>query len=662
MPGAYSSSMIIIHALLLLALIPLAAGAAPPLSLCGEGNYSSGGAYETNLLDLLLGTLRQIASSSRSLFAKGSLGAAPDTAWALVLCRGDVSADECYGCVTSAGRDAATTCNRSRDVALCYNNCYVRLANYNFLDITDNSGVVASMSALNITSIDVVGYDLALTGLLNATVQYAVQKSSRLFATGQWVGTDPDFNYIYSAAQCASDLSRPQCRNCLQRLMGKWQSTFVRNMWGARQAGPWCTLRSELFPFYLGTDPVVMLPTSAAAPAPAPTAASRGSRTIAMVIGFVVAAVVAALLAEEDIKPTGQIQGTTTPGTSNTTTKKENSQEGDSIVDSDMARKLQNTTSLTVRVLQEITDNFSENRKIGQGVHGQVYVAKLENGEEIAVKVLYNNMPLIDDVQFQREFQNLMRLEHDNIVRLVAYCYETHHQPMRYMGRTIFAERTYRALCFEYMLNGSLEKHLSDECDGLDWHTRYKIIKGTWKGLKHLHEGFDKPIYHLDIKPCNILLDKNMVPKLADFGLSKLFGDKQTMITQTPMGTIGYVPMEFLHGNIVSNKFDIFSLGVVMIKIIAGHEGHSRSVEMPLREFFDLVQEKWRDMMLQTCLASRSLEAYCKQVNVCTEIALSCMNIDRHKRPNIADIINQLNGTEDVFNRALSSSIPTSMP
>ncbi|VAH85974.1 unnamed protein product [Triticum turgidum subsp. durum] len=241
-----------------------------------------------------------------------------------------------------------------------------------------------------------------------------------------------------------------------------------------------------------------------------------------------------------------------------------------------MASKLQNTTSLTVRVLQEITDNFSEKRKIGQGAYGKVYLAELENGEEIAVKVLYNNMPEIDDVKFQHEFENLMRLEHHNIVRLVAYCYETQHQPMQYMGRTFFAERTYRALCFEYMQNGSLEKHLSDEGDGLDWHTRYKIIKGVWKGLKHLHEGFDKPIYHLDLKPGNILLDKNMVPKLADFGLSKLFSDKQTMITQTPIGTIGYVPMEFLHGNIVSNKFDIFSLGVVMIKIIAGR---TRKVE-----------------------------------------------------------------------------------
>ena len=67
-------------------------------------------------------------------------------------------------------------------------------------------------------------------------------------------------------------------------------------------------------------------------------------------------------------------------------------------------------------------------------------------------------------------------------------------------------------------------------CDGLEWHTRYKIIKGTCEGLKYLHEEFKEPIYHLDLKPENILLDVNMVPKLADFGSSKLFGKDLTMV------------------------------------------------------------------------------------------------------------------------------------
>ncbi|CAM0958828.1 unnamed protein product [Alopecurus aequalis] len=321
--------------------------------------------------------------------------------------------------------------------------------------------------------------------------------------------------------------------------------------------------------------------------------------------------------------------------------------------DTDMAWKLENASSLTIRALQELTDDFSEQRKIGQGAYGKVYVAKLGDGEEIAVKVLYDNMPGIDDEQFLREFENLMRLEHQNIVRLLAYCYETHHRPMQHEGKTVFAERIHRALCFEYMENGSLEAHITDECAGLDWLTRYNIIKGTCNGLKHLHEGSGQPVYHLDLKPDNILLDKNMVPKLADFGLSRLLCDIQTVTTHGPIGTIGYLPQEFLHENIISNKLDIFSLGVVMIKILGGHGRYSRSAEMPRQDFLDLVNANWRKRM-ETCGDPRLLEAYCEQINSCIEIALSCMEIDRHRRPNIADIVHALDDTEAAIDLALS--------
>jgi serine/threonine protein kinase len=77
----------------------------------------------------------------------------------------------------------------------------------------------------------------------------------------------------------------------------------------------------------------------------------------------------------------------------------------------------------------------------------------------------------------------------------------------------------------------------TDEYDGLDWHTRYAIIKGICMGLKYLHEELKPPIYHLDLKPANVLLDEKMVPKIADFGLSRLFGEEQTLITKSFMGT-----------------------------------------------------------------------------------------------------------------------------
>jgi serine/threonine protein kinase len=73
----------------------------------------------------------------------------------------------------------------------------------------------------------------------------------------------------------------------------------------------------------------------------------------------------------------------------------------------------------------------------------------------------------------------------------------------------------------------------ADESGGLDWHTRYKIIRGICEGLQYIH-GLKEPIYHLDLKPGNVLLDNNMIPKLADFGLSKIFSEERTRKTQTP--------------------------------------------------------------------------------------------------------------------------------
>ncbi|KAF7011839.1 hypothetical protein CFC21_026102 [Triticum aestivum] len=147
-------------------------------------------------------------------------------------------------------------------------------------------------------------------------------------------------------------------------------------------------------------------------------------------------------------------------------------------------------------------------------------------------------MPGRDNENFEKEFRNLTSLLHKNIVRLVGFCHETQKECVLHNEKMIFAERTHMALCFEYMQNGDLGRYLSDEYSGHDWPTRYAIIKGICEGLKYLHEDLKPPIYHLDLKPANILLDDKMVPKLADFGLSKLFGQEQTRVTESRTGTL----------------------------------------------------------------------------------------------------------------------------
>ena len=67
----------------------------------------------------------------------------------------------------------------------------------------------------------------------------------------------------------------------------------------------------------------------------------------------------------------------------------------------------------------------------------------------------------LDNVQLEKEFNNLMRVQHHNIIRLVGYCYETRHTHVDVNGKYHFAEIADRALCFEYVDHGSLKNHLS---------------------------------------------------------------------------------------------------------------------------------------------------------------------------------------------------------
>jgi serine/threonine protein kinase len=188
-----------------------------------------------------------------------------------------------------------------------------------------------------------------------------------------------------------------------------------------------------------------------------------------------------------------------------------------------------------------------------------------ENGEMLAVKKLTMNMAGMDDQLFVNEVQHFTGICHPNIVRFEGYCCDTESELTFHEGCNKVVYQLYRLLCFEYMPNGSLDKYLSgmmilssklivflyrmcmvviafffsDESSGLDWHTRFNIIEGICAGLYCLHEGREgAPILHLDLKPGNILLDKNMTPKIADFGLSRLFdGGKTHAYTQNIIGT-----------------------------------------------------------------------------------------------------------------------------
>ncbi|GJN25550.1 hypothetical protein PR202_gb13393 [Eleusine coracana subsp. coracana] len=121
--------------------------------------------------------------------------------------------------------------------------------------------------------------------------------------------------------------------------------------------------------------------------------------------------------------------------------------------------------SLPLQELKEVTNNFSEDRQLGKGGFGIVYKVSeqglLANGEAVAVKDLISSQFQFKENQFKHELDNLMKVQHENIVRFLGYCYESSREYMEYEATHVFAESSKMLLCFEYVPNGSLDKHIN---------------------------------------------------------------------------------------------------------------------------------------------------------------------------------------------------------
>ncbi|XBH74852.1 hypothetical protein VPH35_101723 [Triticum aestivum] len=295
--------------------------------------------------------------------------------------------------------------------------------------------------------------------------------------------------------------------------------------------------------------------------------------------------------------------------------------------------------------LKDITNNFCNERILGRGGYGVVYKGVLGNGKMVAVKKIVQSVSSSHE-QFENEVNLLMKLKHPNIVRLLGYCYETQHLRKLHEGKFIFVWYTECLLCLEYLPKGSLDKYISDASSGLDWPTRLKIIEGISYGLQYLHEQSDGPIIHLDLKPANVLLDEDMIPKITDFGLSRLFDQKQTIHTAITIGTLGYMPLEYLRG-IITPMSDIFGLGVIIMEVITGHRDYPYDIRKSSTEFIECELQKWTNA-LQKEPRYTSLEMDCQRITRCIQIGLICVNPERTKRPTMKKIIDMLQGLESM--------------
>ncbi|PIA35957.1 hypothetical protein AQUCO_03400093v1 [Aquilegia coerulea] len=219
--------------------------------------------------------------------------------------------------------------------------------------------------------------------------------------------------------------------------------------------------------------------------------------------------------------------------------------------------------------IKKMTNSFKNT--LGQGGYGSVFQGKLNrDGRLVAVKVLNESKGNGED--FINEVATIGRTNHVNVVSLLGYC----------------TEGTKRALVYEFMPNGSLERFIYNDkmstsnATTLGWDKRYQITLGIARGLEYLHCRCNTRILHFDIKPHNILLDQDFCPKISDFGLAKLCPTKESIVSMVgARGTMGYIAPEISCRNLggVSHKSDVYSYGMMVLEMIGGRKNLDVTVE-----------------------------------------------------------------------------------
>ncbi|KAG2723780.1 hypothetical protein I3760_02G185800 [Carya illinoinensis] len=279
--------------------------------------------------------------------------------------------------------------------------------------------------------------------------------------------------------------------------------------------------------------------------------------------------------------------------------------------------------------LKKATRGFSE--LIGSGGFGRVYKGTLTNTDtQVAVKRISH-----DSSQGLREFvsevASIGRLRHRNLVQLLGWC--------RREGDLL--------LVYDFMPNGSLDKHLFDEPNTaiLSWERRFKIIKGVASGLLYLHEEWEQAVVHRDIKAGNVLLDSDFNGRLSDFGLAKLYEHGSNPCTTRVVGTLGYLAPELVRTGKPTTSSDLFAFGALLLEMACGRRpiDSKTSPDQEAILLVDWVRQKWNEGAILDVVDPR-LEGNFDRVEavLVLKLGLICSNDAPEARPTTRQLVRYL--------------------
>ncbi|KAJ4906153.1 cysteine-rich RLK (RECEPTOR-like protein kinase) 14 [Raphanus sativus] len=553
---------------------------------------------------LILASLPTTVSSQDGFYAS-SVGQDPEKSYALGMCIPGAESDLCSVCVKAASDGLLQRC-RNHTEAFWWRGdnetlCLVRYSNRSFVGSLD---LQPSLVVNN--SRELLG--LNLTELADQMIETLPSTSDSYAAKTKPVSNSQD---VYALMQCTSDISPEDCKTCLIQSLSEYQSCCVGKQGGA-VSRPSCYFRWDLYPFSGAFGKNTLSPASSPPPVDLTNKGDAQTKQgkFAMIVTVVSVVVILVLLLLlfclwRRIKLR-------------------------------RANELGNVTSSSslrfdFKTIEAATNQFSERNKIGRGGFGDVYKGTFQDGTELAVKRLSKTSGQGDE-EFKNEVVLVAKLQHRNLVRLVGFCVQGEE----------------KLLIYEYVPNKSLDYFLFDPTKRhqLDWEKRFKIIVGIGRGILYLHQDSRLTIIHRDLKAGNILLDSDMNPKIADFGMARIFGMEQTQAnTRRVVGTYGYMPPEYAMRGQFSVKTDVYSFGVLVLEIISGKRNSSFSrTDGGIDNLVTFAWTLWKNGSALGLL-DETMESNYQRIEVirCIQIALLCVQEQPAHRPSFSTIISMLN-------------------
>lgn len=575
-------------------------------------NYTLNSTFESNL-KLLLEKMPSITSLTG--FNYTSVGETPAKVYGQALCRGDVNSSSCQACVEKASQEIFKDCRNYTDAIIWYELCQVHYSFQNMTSLYVYTGKYPDWDSQEKFLSDPEHFSDVLTYLMtNLSTEAAVNPSKHMFATGAIKFRSET---VYGHAQCTRDIIPDDCQTCLTTASAELEG-YCSSRQGGIIVSRNCDVRFELYKYYNASSYLLTYPNP------------KGSKWKIGIVAFAACALVVVIVIVIGscigclLKERGQQRGVER---SHLALLQELAcPRGVTMTDEGQLVSSEDLPFMDLTTIRAATDNFSDSNKLGQGGFGTVYKGVLPDGKEIAVKRL-SRKSWQGLEEFKNEVKVIAKLQHRNLVRLLG----------------CGMEGDEKLLIYEFMHNKSLDIFIFDAKRRalLDWETCYNIASGIARGLLYLHEDSRLRIIHRDLKPSNVLLDHEMVAKISDFGMARIFCENQNKAnTRRVVGTFGYMAPEYAMEGLFSVKSDVFSFGVILLEIASGKRSSGFYLSEHGQTLLAYAWRLWnegREMeLVDPSLMDRSPT---EGIVRCIHVGLLCVQEDPADRPTMSFVV-----------------------